>query len=278
MRRVGTVLGIVVAFGAWSAATPAASSLRAETLRGWEAYTAATEARIARELAAAEGFLALDFEATRHEDRRTLLSGAVGVVKRETVGTGGRAVEVLDGMVHHWRGSVFIPGTSLEHILAHIAHPRPEDTVQEDVLASRILDRGPGSLRLYLRLRRSEIVTVVYNTEHDVRYTRHGHRRASSRSVATRIAEVVDPATPHERERTLGDDRGFLWGLNSYWRYEQVGGGVVVECESISLSRTVPSLLRGAVRPLIDQVARGSMERTLLAMRSRFTRASSLGD
>jgi hypothetical protein len=121
-------------------------------------------------------------------------------------------------------------------------------------------------------------VTVVYNTEHAVHYTRHDDRRASSRSVATRIAEVAEPATAREWERPLGEDRGFLWGLNSYWRYEQVGGGVVVECESISLSRTVPSVLRGAVRPVIDQVARGSMERTLLAMRARFTRATAQGD
>jgi hypothetical protein len=141
-----------------------------------------------------------------------------------------------------------------------------------------VLDRGPGSLRLFLRLQRSQFVTVVYNTEHAVRYARHGERRASSRSIATRIAEVVEPASPNEWERPVGEDRGFLWRLNSYWRYEQAGGGVLVECESISLSRTVPSLVRGAVRPLIDQVARGSMERTLLAMRARLSNTTSQGD
>ena len=55
-----------------------------------------------------------------------------------------------------------------------------------------------------------------------------------------------------------------------YWRYEQTENGVIVECESISLSRAVPSLLAGTVRPLIDHVARGSMERTLSSMRVRF--------
>jgi hypothetical protein len=60
--------------------------------------------------------------------------------------------------------------------------------------------------------------------------------------------------------------------LNSYWRYEAVPGGVLVECESISLSRSAPGVVVGAVRPVIDQVARGSMERTLLAMRARFAR------
>ena len=45
---------------------------------------------------------------------------------------------------------------------------------------------------------------------------------------------------------------------------------MIVECESISLSRAVPSLLAGTIRPLIDHVARGSMERTLSSMRVRF--------
>ncbi len=40
-----------------------------------------------------------------------------------------------------------------------------------------------------------------------------------------------------KREKPEGKDRGFLWRLNSYWRYQQVDGGVLVECESLTLSR-----------------------------------------
>jgi hypothetical protein len=121
-------------------------------------------------------------------------------------------------------------------------------------------------------------VTVVYNTEHAVRFGRDREGRGWSRSISTRVAEVAEPATPREWERPLGEDRGFLWRLNSYWRYEPVTGGVLVECESISLSRSAPALVRGAVQPLIDSVARGSMERTLLVMRARLRRASVDGE
>ena len=88
----------------------------------------------------------------------------------------------------------------------------------------------------------------------------------------------MNPDAPGEHERPVGDDRGFLWRLNSYWRYEQLPGGVVVECESLSLSRSLPALVRGAVQPIIDQVARGSLERTLSAMRTRLSRGPALGD
>lgn len=238
------------------------------TVAAWDAYVRATETRIARELAGS----------APRGDQASPPSGQIRIARLEEAGSDGRSLGVPGAIVHHWRGSVFIPDLSIDDILARLADPSAADLAPDDVIASRVLERGPGWLRVYLRLQRSQLVTVVYNTEHAVRYTRHSQRRASSRSVATHIAEVADPDTARERERPLGEDRGFLWRLNAYWRYEQVGGGVLVECESISLSRTIPTVLRGAVRPLIDQVARGSMERTLLAIRARFTRRPSHGE
>jgi hypothetical protein len=46
-----------------------------------------------------------------------------------------------------------------------------------------------------------------------------------------------------------------------------VSGGVIIECESISLSRTVPAVVRFVVGPLIDSTAKESMTRTLNAVR-----------
>ena len=63
--------------------------------------------------------------------------------------------------------------------------------------------------------------------------------------------------------KTPGDDRGFLWRMNSYWRYEQVRGGVIVDIESLTLSRGIPLGMGTVVRPLINRIARESMARTL---------------
>ena len=170
-------------------------------------------------------------------------------------------------LVHHWRGAVFIPGVTVRQLLVELQSHAPE---QEDVLRSSILERGPDRMRVYMRLQRRKIVTATYNTEHVVTFTRFGATRAASVSTATRIAEVSDPDTPDERELPLGDDRGFLWRLNSYWRYEEVAGGVIAECESISLSREVPSFVRYVVSPLVESTARESMERTLVTLRARW--------
>lgn len=271
-----TLLSLAVAvMGA--PAPAAAASLRAETIAAWDTYVRATEARIASEVSRSDGFLARDFN--RDGTARPLpRAGEMELVKVATAGADGRTIEVPDGIVHHWRGTVFIPNATLEQVMARVANPTPEDTAQEDVVSARVLAREPGSLRMFLRLQRQQIVTVVYNTEHTVRYSYHGAGRATSRSIATKIAEVADPDSPQERERPIGEDRGFLWRLNSYWRYQQVPGGVIVECESLSLSRSLPALVRGAVQPVIDSVARASLERTLSAMRTRLSRGPSLGD
>jgi len=49
-----------------------------------------------------------------------------------------------------------------------------------------------------------------------------------------------------------------------------VAGGVIAECESISLSRDAPALVRYVAEPLIESTARESMDRTLTSFRARF--------
>ncbi len=267
MRKITPLLLAVAAVS--SLPRLEAAELRPETAKAWEAYVKATELRIARELSSNAGFLALDFQKGTAAEKTNVLAGGIVVSQLKTLDGSGRDIEVPSGMIHHWRGSVFIPGTRLREILRRVENPTADDTKQEDVLASRVLEYGPDSLRLFLKLQRSKFVTVVYNTEHTVRYVRYGENRASSSSIATRISELENPNTAGEREKPEGQDRGFLWRLNSYWRYEQVDGGVIVECESISLSRTVPSVLEFFIRPLIDRVARESMQRTLRSMRDR---------
>jgi hypothetical protein len=124
-------------------------------------------------------------------------------------------------------------------------------------------------MRLFLRLQRTKFVTVVYNTEHEVTFAHGTAGRASSVSVATKIAEVTDANKPSERELPPGDDSGYLWRLNAYWRYQVVPGGVIAECESISLSRDVPFGLGFVIGGLIRGTAQESMTRALEEIRKR---------
>lgn len=238
--------------------------LRPETLDGWTRYVAAVERRRASETTDGRRFLVMDADGSH--DRRAATSGAFVVRQMHATERDGGDIEVPSGMVHHWRGAVFLPGVTLDRLMARLeAEPPPRSP---EVLRSAIRARRPGGLAVYLRLQRTKLITVVYDTEHDVRFTRIGPTRAESASLATRIVEIDNPGTPDERARPAGDDRGFLWRLNAYWRYEAVEGGVIAECESISLSRSVPFGLGAITGPIIRGTARESMERTLESLRA----------
>jgi hypothetical protein len=246
---IGVMVGTAVTTGI--AATPGSN-----TLAAWDAYVAATEARIERELRSASGFLVQDFMQAAASARNQVLTGGVLVSEMQTTGAGGQDIAVPGGTIQHWRGSIFLPGVTRDGLLSRLQNPSESGPYQEDVLALKVLSRQPDALTLYIRMTRRKIVTVTYDTEHRVTYRKHGSHRASSRSIATKIAEIDASGTP-------AADRGFLWRLNSYWRYEQVNGGVIVELESLTLSRAVPLGLGPIVDPIIDRVARESMTRTL---------------
>jgi hypothetical protein len=91
--------------------------------------------------------------------------------------------------------------------------------------------------------------------------------RVFSRSHSTKIAQLDNPDTAQERERPVGEDSGFLWRLNSYWRYEEADGGVYIECESISLSRGIPFGFGWIVGSYVESVPRESLETTLTSIR-----------
>ncbi len=264
-------LGLVVMMSV----TVDAAELKPRTVAAWTDYVAATETRIAGELAPSDRFLVMDFQAPDDADagRAAVQSGRIVVTKMRTRHADGKGIDVPKGAIHHWRGAMFVPDVTLDEVLANARRSAEEDHLQEDVLESRILEQGPDTMRVYLKVKRKKFITVVFNTEHEVEYSRHGSTHASSASRATKIAELIGPETPNEREKPEGRDRGFLWRLNSYWRYSAVDGGVLVECESLTLSRSIPVVLRVFIGRLISSAARESMDRTLESMRTRLTSA-----
>jgi hypothetical protein len=264
-------IAVVLTMMTCSAAGVAAARLTPESVAAWRTYVSATERRIALELRARDRFLGLDFRSDAAAARQALLGGQLVVQPLATTDARGGPIDVPAALLQHWRGAVFIPGTTVKEMLARLESEAPPPG-QDDVVKSAVLARGPGRMSVYLQLRAKKVVTAFYNTEHDVRFANYGAGRATSTSTATKIAELRDFDTPAERELPQGDDRGFLWRLNAYWRYEDVPGGVIAESESVTLSRSVPSVVGYFVRPMIESTARESMERAVLSLRARFAR------
>lgn len=252
--RAGVTLLLIgaVAAGALQAQSP-------DALKGWDDYVRVVEAR--HRNAGAAPFFALD---TRKVSgwRPKAQTGRIPMTEVEPPG-------ISDATMHHWAGAVFVPRTTVDAVVARMQQGAGRESEHyAEVKASRLLEKHGDRLRVFMKLERdATVVTATYNTEHAVEYFRHGSR-ATSRSVATKIAEVADAGTANEREKRAGDDHGFLWRLNAYWRFEQTGDGVLIECESVSLSRSVPFVVRPIVGPIANRIARESLERTLRSLRS----------
>ena len=189
-------------------------------------------------------------------------------MRRLSIGAGGGNVNVSGGMIHDWEGIVFIPGVRLEDVLK-ILEDYDHQTIYytPDVAKSRIESRQGNQFRVFLQFRRHEVVTVVLNTEHQVTYFQDSPLRAHSRSSAIRIAQVENPGSPDEKERPPGDDDGFLWRMETWWRMEERDGGVYVQSEAVTLTRDIPTGLGWLIEPFITKIPQETLQFTLQATR-----------
>ena len=275
MRRLPRWISILFLLAArpLPAQTPSVTSadLRPETLAGFTCYVAATEARIDRQIARPETLLYID-GLPRERRSAVLLELKEGDIFMERLGTrdaGGGEIEVPRGLIHHWVGDVFIPGASLRQVLDLVEdYNHHQDFYKPEIARSRLLSRDGNDFKIFYRVRKRKIITVTLDTEHDVRYTRLDDSDWYSRSVSTRIAEVENAGRPDEREKPAGHDGGFLWRINSYWRFVERDGGVYVECESISLTRDIPTGLGWLIGPFVTGIPKESLESTLGGTRS----------
>ena len=255
--RVPWLLAVLMLLAApLSAARPAP-----KTLAAFEDYLREKEKRLERRLTGEQSFL---WALESAERERGLRRGEIYVKPRSGKGE----VDIHRGLVHDWVGAVFIPGVTLEETLSTIQdYDNLKRFYSGEVTDSKLLEQKGDDYRVFLRLQKHKIITVVLNTQHMVRYHRLDSGRAYSRSYSTVIREVSRPGKPNEAELPVGEDHGFLQRLHSYWRFQETPQGVYVEGDVVGLTRGVPFGLGWLIKPIIRSLPRHSLEITLRATR-----------
>jgi hypothetical protein len=244
--------------------------LKPKTLEAFERYVRATEARIDQQRVQPERSLYIDSlpDPKRDGVKTVLAHGDIFMERLVTRDASGREIEAPGGLIHHWVGDVFIPGVSLRHVLDSVQDYDHHENVYPEVVRSRLISRDGNDFKIALRFRYTKIITVTLNTEHDVRYTELDPAHWYSRSASTRIVEVKNAGSRDETEKPVGHDGGFLWRINSYWGFVEHNGGVYVECESVSLTRNIPTGLGWLIRPFVTSIPRESLDHTLSCTRT----------
>ena len=239
------------------APTPKPSQLKPQTLEAFENYIRDAELAMEATLHSGGKFLWSDASPQRAAQVR---SGRI--LAEFWAGKGPR--KVPHGLIHDWIGAGFISGSTVADILLRIQdYDNHKNIYQPEVIASRLIRRQQDDFKIYLRLLKKKIITVVLDTDHDVHYRALDRSRWLCRSYTTRIAEVQNAGTPEERVLPPDTGYGFLWRLYSYWRFEDRDAGATIECRAISLTRDVPFGLGWAIEPIIQKLPEESLINTL---------------
>jgi hypothetical protein len=221
----------------------------------FNSYISAMEARLTQQHRSQTGYLA-----PAAPDAESKLRRGEFVVERLTPSSS----SLPGALLHHWRGTAFAPGATaadfdrfMRDFGDYPQHFSPE------VLKAKVLTQEDDSLQAWMRVRQKHVITVVMDTTYDVTFGRLDAHRGYSISRSTRIAEIESAGTAGERALTSSEEHGFLWRLNTYWTYEERDGGVYMQIESVSLTRSIPRGLGWAVQPFIESIPRESLEFTL---------------
>jgi len=216
-------------------------------------YCRKVEARLAENHRSAGSFLAIakGEEARLRED---------DVVIGRMAGEG----DLSGAMLHDWRGTAFAPGATaadferlMQDFEAYPQHFSPQ------VPEGKTIARDGDHLQAWMRVRQRHVITVVMDGRYDITYGQIDSRHGYSISRSTRIDEIEGAGTPKERALSADEEHGFLWRLNTYWSYEERDGGLYLQVEAVSLTRSVPRGLGWAIGPYVESVPRESLEFTL---------------
>jgi hypothetical protein len=243
-------------------------SLRKSTIEAFGGYVVKTEAQNAASLRQGP-FLWVDGlpEKERAAALAKLRGGEVEM-RRLSKNAAGENLGVPGGMIHDWEGIIFIPRVRIDDVLKILQdYDHHAMYYSPDVERARIESRNDNEFRVFLRFRRHNVVTVVLDTEHAVTYFRDSPVKAHSRSSATRIAQVEDPGGPKEKEKVPGEDDGYLWRMETWWRMEERDGGVYVQNQVVTLTRDIPTGLTWLIEPFIANIPKETLEFTLKATR-----------
>jgi len=242
-----------------------ASALRPAAAEAFDRYVKLTEQRLDRELEQGHHFLWIDglSDNRRSEMERGLRDGGL-IIERMDTRDAGKSIDAPGAMIHHWLAVVFVPGVSVNDAVALMEdYDRHSRVFAPNITMSKVLERKDEHFRVALRFYVKKVIGVTLDTENQADFFRPAPDRAYSRIRSTKVTEITNAGTPQQSEKAPGQENGFMYRLNTYWRFLERDGGTYIQCESLTLSRDVPFALSWIIKPFISQVPKESLSFTL---------------
>ncbi len=267
MRKILLMLSGVVLVPL-TGTSASATELKPETAAAFDQYIHATEAHMQDAVSQGRFLFLDDLPKSRCvQSYQQVQRGGIYVQALHSL-EDNHSIRIPSGLIHHWVALVFIRNATLTQavdVLQDYEHHK--DFYKPMLRDSKLIDRNGNNFKIFLQFSNTAGATVVLNAEFNVTATRFSDTQYQLALHSTRIAELANPGKPDEHELPVGDDRGFMWRLNTYWRIEEKDGGVYIQNESVELSRTVPAIIAWFVNPFIKSIPRGILVNLLSVTR-----------
>lgn len=185
-------------------------------------------------------------------------SGSGGLVRP---GSGDGILSKPDSLVHHWRGAIFLPGVSLDQVIAisqaYAEYPR----IFKPIQAATVLPASGDGFHVLFRMKSSAGgLSATLDLRTRIQWVRVDEGHAYVVSASEQIREVANAGRPSEHLLPEGHDSGYLWRAASMTRFVAGDGGVWMVMETVGLSRPFPPLLGWVIEPIARRLGRSSVE------------------
>lgn len=243
MRFIPTFVRSAIAIGLISASVTIAASiipvqhLEPATLALFLDYTSKFEQNVAAPFTTNGKLWIDDDHSSKHKD---FDAGKPVVEARENA-------DIRHGSIHHYSGSIRIPGAQIDEVRRvmqdysnYPTYFRPDVARGSGAVQP---DSTPNDEHFKSRLFLTESTVwldVAYDARYDTHYRRIDANRWVSHSTTISIRELLDAKQLDGGLFPDGDDHGFLWRTNTYWFARERDGGLDLQLDSMTLSRTTP--------------------------------------
>jgi len=232
-----------------------AADLQPRTLQAWETYVQTAKLAMDNRAAGRLPFLWVDESPDR---MRLVRAGELLVSSPEQL-------EVPQGLIHHWIGAMFLPDVTGDEVIRVLHdYERYQNFYRPRVVKSKVLEQTHDYRKVTLvMVQKAFGVTGAVETDDEIHITKLGSYKQYSVSNSTRVQEIADYG--REAQRLFPEDRGpgYIWRTFSVTRLERRDGGIYVEMEMITLSRSIPFEIGWLIRPVIEHISRTIMLETL---------------
>lgn len=172
---------------------------------------------------------------------------------------------VPGGLVHHWLGSTFIAGVTMDDALGVSYDYNDYRSIYKPVIASTLLGRDGNKFRVRMRVKESGGgLSATLDVTSRIEYAYPDDRSAYSIATSDEIREIRDAGTASERSLAAGHDSGYLWRAATFNYLGARNGGVFAETEAVALSRRFPPFLAWIIEPAARRLGRNSIERSMV--------------